>query len=144
MSLSQDGSKNRQLFRFCASNAKLQTCTGVLGMVRDMPGNHKGIINATAVAYERFATRLDGAPEHGDAREARAHLKLKPPMADAELERHLREITRVRNTDAAWNELLAGKEASRTPGPCSADARPLLPNLAVVNRDKAHASRRLA
>ena len=66
-----------------------------------------------------------------------------PTQVNETLLQQLRtKATQVWNTDAGADELLAGKEA-KLYGPRSADVAPILPALKVVNRDRAHASRRV-
>ena len=135
MTLSQDGSKGRQLARFTASNRKLHTRSGVFCMKWSPCQAAHVIVDTTRKFYSSMATRLCGAPPRPGTSQCRAD----PPGVDKKLMEHMLSITHIWNTDAAPNELLAGQEASRT---SSSDVKPLLPNLRFVDRDRAHACRR--
>jgi len=83
MTLSQDGSKGRQLSRFTASNSRLETCSGVFCLKFSPCGDHKSIIATTSAMYSTFATRLHGAPSRGDWFDKPA-----PPVTDEALKQH--------------------------------------------------------
>ena len=57
MTLTQDGSDGRQLYRFCAAGGDAQVCSGVMGLVRCAKGSHKGILEAKELCYKRLATK---------------------------------------------------------------------------------------
>eukprot|EP00959_Pyramimonas_sp_CCMP1952_P413954 8672977-Pyramimonas_sp.AAC.1 len=140
LTLSQDASKGRQLARFWVADKSLVTHSGVFAM-RLMPhGSSVSILETTKKMFAQFATRYAGAPER---RRGDASLKPStPPSLDIKLEAHCRAIVHVWNTDAAENEILAGKESARTCLPNGQEITPMFHNLRFINRDRAHASRR--
>ena len=96
----------------------------------------------TVQMYEKMCTPYSGAP----VRHSGKGCLSKPDnlcSLDAELCDRLRtEATQVWNTDAGADELLAGREA-KVRGPSSQDVQSVLPALRLVNRDRAHGSRRV-
>jgi hypothetical protein len=123
VTLSQDGSASRQLARFTAANTSLCTRSGVLGMIRDAPAGHKGILWATEQFFERFAT-----PRFGAA--LRPSAKPIGTTFDLTFNQHCRDIVHVWNTDAAAEDILSGKVAKtqvvlqrRTPHPAKHPVR---------------------
>ena len=100
--------------------------------VATVPGRHS-LNPATAPRPKNPATA---------ARPKKPPRTVSNPSCDPLLVDHMQSIIQVWNTDAAADELLAGPQAP-TWMPSSDAARPLLPNLRYVNRDCAHASRRV-
>jgi hypothetical protein len=96
-------------------------------------------VKATQKAISEFCTPLHGAPYAN--RYLRADFT---PRLDYALYETVRKSFEIWNTDAASEELLSGKEAKRMSfvGDDNVDV-PLLPNIQIINRDKAHASRRV-
>ena len=103
-------------------------------MIRCAGGGHKTILTATDDMFRRIATPFVGAPARQKGNVGHS--------LDLDLYNCIRERTTVWNSDAAADEQLAGQE-SKIWSPSSDDVRPLLPSLKFVNRDKAHASRRV-
>ena len=141
ISLNQDASNSRMLARYTATNDRLMTRSGVLGMVRDYGSGHKANLEATKRLIEEFSTPLLHAPPRADPRDGRMHLAPLPPTCNNHLAQHIMNTIEIWNTDAAQDEVLAGQEA-HVRGPAAAHIRPLLPALRFVNRDRCHASRR--
>merc|ERR1711884_583932 len=86
---------------------------------------------ATKLTFTRFCTSFEAVPT----------LDPSPKLFDTKLLSHLRRIARVWNTDAANDELLTGQELR-----CVVDpqyGQPFLPSIDLINRDRAHASRRV-
>ncbi|CAE6949012.1 unnamed protein product [Symbiodinium sp. CCMP2456] len=137
VTLSMDVAKTRLLVRFSAVTAELVVRRGVLGMRRSKETGHQNILGLLKSILANAATSLCGAPLNGDS-----PVK-EEPWLDHDLYEHLRSITVVWNSDAAGDEMLAAQESQRTPASLD-DLLPLFPNLTFVNRDKAHASRRVA
>ena len=133
--LSQDAAKGRLLVRFMNADEELHTRSGILGLQRNYGSGHKCTVKATQKAISDFCTPLHGAP-YGRA-------DFTPRLDDA-LYETVRKSFEIWNTDAASEELLSGKEAKRMSfvGDDNVDV-PLLPNIQIINRDKAHASRRV-
>jgi hypothetical protein len=143
ITLSQDAAKGRLLARYVASDEKLSVRAGVLGMVR-MNGGHKSVLQATEKIMKDFCTSNCNAPP-SDSRVERSHLSIEAKKASVyndELYKQLQNTIHVWNTDAGSDELLAGQEAN-VAGLESSFVSPLLPALKFVNRDRAHASRRV-
>ena len=128
-----DGSYYRQLARFWAATDALDTRAGIFGMVRDGGTGHKAVLAMTMDMYRDMCTPLMGAPNVADDR---------AKMLNKDLFDHILDTTEVWNTDAGSDEVLAGKEA-KLHGPSAADVAPMLPGLKVINRDRAHACRRV-
>ena len=139
MTLSQDVSNSRQLARFWGATDTLEVRAGILGMARDGGTGHKAILRKTLSTLEDFCTPYRGAPPRGPSGGDRRV----PAQRMDDLYNHIRnEATEVWNTDAGADEILAGKEA-KLYGPRAADVAPILPALKMINRDRAHASRRV-
>ncbi|CAE7359310.1 unnamed protein product [Symbiodinium microadriaticum] len=137
VTLSMDVAKTRLLVRFSAVTAELVVRRGVLGMKRSKETGHQSILGLLKSILANAATSLCGAPLNGNS-----PVK-EEPWLDHDLYEHLRSTTVVWNSDAAGDEMLAAQESQRTPASLD-DLLPLFPNLTFVNRDKAHASRRVA
>ena len=136
ISFSQDAAETRHLVRFASVDSNMTSTTGVLGMLRDGAAGHKAILRATDAVIRQASTPLHGAPRKPcDTRSPQT-------VCDDGLYKHIRENVILWNSDAGPDELLAGSEALVW-APSAQDVRPLLPNLRFVNRDKAHASRRV-
>ena len=134
LTLSLDEAKTRLLVRFTCVGKRLQVHRGVLGMHRSKATGHKSVIESLDHVLRNACTDLvEHPPPAGNL----------DPTFHSDLYEHLRSITRVWNSDAGPDEMLAAKEVQKIPLSMD-DLRPLLPNIVLVNRDKAHASRRVA
>ncbi len=140
IAISQDATGTRHLIRFCSVAQGLERHRGILGMVRDSGTGHKAIMHATDSVFRAAATSLAGAPPRNGNNDTTRCCTCKPHL-DSELYMHIRLHSRIWNSDAASDERLAARE-SRTWQPKADDVRPLLPNLQLINKDKAHACRR--
>lgn len=133
-SLLQDGRHRSLLVKLVATNANLEVRSIVLGLQRDYGSCNKAVQAATIQAIQAFCIEGRGAPM--------TPVKADDPGGDGTLDRDLfkRILSRVEMfvADGAADEQLAGRELQQ---PSSGGAPPL-PNLRVVLRDKAHASRR--
>ena len=138
MTLSLDACKTRLLCRYTAVTSSLETQSGILGCYRSKATGHKAVLHGVETVYRAASTALHDPPLEPRKNEAKA-----PPSFDEDLYEHLRKITRVWNSDAGPDEMLAAQESERVQVSVD-DVRPLLPKLALINRDKAHASRRVA
>jgi hypothetical protein len=133
IALHQDEKKPRLLLRFTASADSLETRDGFLAIARDIGTGSRNVRDATEKALRRFCTLGLGAPP-------RCKDKSFSGVFDASLFDQLRGKVELYNADAAADEQLAG-EYCRTV-PLKNDLQPLFPNLRLVVKDKAHASRR--
>lgn len=130
--LIRDERNGRLLCRWRASTPDLQARAGVMGVCKALPGSDAEAINeATGRIINRFCTTFCGAPRA---------TRLPAPVLDTALERHIRDRIEIVVTDAAANELLAGNQGRGRRGACGQPE--LTPNLMLVARDHAHASRR--
>ena len=134
LTLSLDEAKTRLLVRFACVGKRLQVHRGVLGMHRSKATGHKSVMESLDHILRNSCTYLHGHPPPTGKTE---------PTFHEDLYEHLRSITRVWNSDAGPDEMLAAKEVQKIPL-SKDDLSPLLPNIILVNRDKAHASRRVA
>ena len=135
VTLSMDGAQTRLLCRFSAVNDRLEVQRGVLGMRRSKAIGHAALLTLLDLILKDAWTDLGGAALNGQ-------LPVKEdPVLDQDLYQHLRSRVVVWNSDAAGDEMLAAQESQRVPASL-ADLHPLFPNLTLVNRDRAHASRR--
>ena len=103
------------------------------GRRRDYGSSNVAIQRATKDIIQSMSTVGARPPPRGVVGK-----KTLRPRLDGALERHLYTSIEMFAADGAADEQLAGRELQR-PGPGRAA---LLPNLRVVLRDKAHASRR--
>ena len=133
--LSLDEADTRLLVRYTAVDVHLQEQSGVLGMERSKDTGHQNVLKCLDRVLRTAATTLPNAPAvaGGEVKEQ--------PTFDERFYNHLRRIVFMWNSDAGPDEVLASKEAHRLPL-SQAELLPLLPNLVIVNRDRAHASRR--
>ena len=143
LTLSLDAAETRLLVRFTGVTPELEVMSGVLGMTRSKETGHRAIVQQLREVIKGAATSLRGAPV-----EAGQSATKTGPQFDEDLFNRICKAVRVWNSDAAPDEMLAAKtaqECEARPNVIAADdVRPLLPNLTIVNRDKAHASRRVA
>jgi hypothetical protein len=129
--LIRDERAGRLLIRWRASTAGLESRAGIIGVCKGMPSSEAEAINqATGHAINKFCTSRFGMPRA---------TRLPAPFVDTALERHIRDRIEIIVTDAAANELLAGNQGRGRRGAGDPD---LTPNLMLVARDHAHASRR--
>ena len=131
VTLMQDGRGKHVLIRATASNSKLQTMTGTIGIVE----SHGGATNlslATLDALTTFCTPYWGKPSAASDSGCQ-------PKPDVDFLRHLGSIVTWWYTDAAYDEYAAG-EMLRLP---ASSGGKLFTNLKVIGREKAHASRRV-
>ncbi len=136
ISICMDGCKTRHMIRYVAVTPNLDVESGVLGLKRSKRTGHQTILQLTEAILRDAATMLAHAPV-----EAGTEAVKTPPTFDQTLYDTLRRNIQVWTSDAAADEQLAAKEA-QVWRPCAGDVRPLLPNICLVIREKAHASRR--
>jgi hypothetical protein len=123
-----DARNGSLLVRLAAADAQLNTRSMVLGLKHQYGSRAEHAQKAVMAVIQDMCTGGRGAPgRQGNV------------MCDADLAEHIRQIVEVFAADAASDEQLAGRELQSP-----ADGGPaMLPNLKIVVRDKAHASRRL-
>jgi len=132
-SLMADARGGSLLVRLAASDVQLNTRAMTLGLKHHYGSANEDAQKAIMTVIADMSTSHRGAPPRGWG--------LPQPLAeyDANLAAHVAEIVEVFTADAASDEQLAGRELQH---PSSGSPSPL-PNLKLVIRDKAHASRRL-
>ena len=131
IAISQDAADTRHLVRFVACSPELDTLSGILGMVRVTSGGHAAVLGATRDVSQAVATPWNGSPTQTQA-----------AVFDEGFYQHMRHHTFVWTSDAGRDELKAAFEA-RVWKPSVESGQGLLPRLEFVNRDKAHAARRV-
>ena len=131
--LSQDARQTSLMVRLAASTRDVEQRVFTLGIITTL-GGASNLCMATIEALEKFCTPGHGMPvynRHGGAAAGSQGF-------DKELLKHLCSIITWWYSDAASEELSAGEMLT-----VSAAARQLFPNLKIIGRDKAHASRRV-
>jgi hypothetical protein len=142
-SLLQDARQRTLLLRLVATNSELQTRHLVLGLERDYGSGASAVQSATVQAMRNLCTVRGqppgrrGSPPGSDGPDGPSGQPARGGL-DAGLFEHLTSIIEVFAADAALDEQIAGREMQDPSG----SNRPDLPNLRLVLRDKAHASRR--
>ena len=129
--LMQDGRGKHLLVRAVACNEKLDVATATLSLVLTQ-GGATNLCVATLKALEDFCTPGLGRPHN------KAHPDVPASVLNKVLLKKLSTAFRWWFTDAAYDEFAAGELLFSVP-----EARGLFPNLRVVGREKAHASRRV-
>lgn len=124
ISLMRDARKNCLAIRFVAVDAGLNVRAGLLGIIPACGSRSEALAEATNKAIILMATDLADMPQ---------------AKKDADLETYIKERVHMLTTDAASDEVLASELMRK---PLLLSMRPITPNLQVVLRDKAHASRR--
>ena len=130
VTLLQDGRGKHVLVRACACNDELESVTGTLSLVSTQ-GGATNLCIATLTALEEFCTPGFGRP-------GKPNPKAPPPQLDKSLLEKLCGAVTWWFTDAAYDEFAAGELLFSLP-----EAKAMFPNLRVVGREKAHASRRV-
>ncbi|CAE7557490.1 ngoBVM, partial [Symbiodinium necroappetens] len=130
-----DERKGRLLLRFRASQANLQTLSGVIGYL-PVDGTAEGVSEGTQRAIRTFCQPFTELPRSS---------AIDTPPRDSSCECRIRQKTNILVTDAAPSELLAseqlrGRRAIATEGDV---VEPALPGVRLVGRDAAHATTRL-
>ena len=138
MTLSLDGAKTRLLVRYASVTKDLAIARGVLGMGRSSATGHAAVLKLLSVIMQNAATDLAHAPPEAGQTSCKSE-----PTFDEKLYEHIRSSVVVWNSDAAGDEMLAAQESQRL-AMSPSTAQSLLPNLTFVNRDRTHASRRVA
>ena len=138
ISLARDARQQRLLLRFASTDSKLDISSGFLGMTKHQGDKAGDLVQSTRLALRRVATENGKPPRwYGGPR----------PKLDTALLKHISDTVEIMTTDAASNELLAGdvsrgrRDLEVEIGGGSGTA--LFKNLKLVQRDHAHAFRRL-
>ena len=127
--LTQDGRGKHLLVMLNACSEALETKNVCISLVATQ-GGATNLCLATIRAIEELCTPGYGRPGKPAGSP--------PDEADANLLNHLTSIITWWLTDAAYDECAAGELLTS-----SAEARAAFPNLKVVGRERAHASRRI-
>ena len=126
VTLMRDVRHGRMALRFMAVDKRLRTRSGLMSWLPVDDGSGAGMLRLTSQGLTRFATTCVAST--------------KAATLHAEIRKHIRRVTHTMSVDSAINEVNASKMMRRP----MLDTMPALtPNLAVVNRDQAHRSRRI-
>ncbi len=125
VALARDARKSRLAIRFVAVNSKLQTRSGLLGLAPDFGTGSAAITRATANLLREFSTKYVGT--------ASANLI-------SGLHTAVRNNVHMITVDAATDEVLSAEMMRK---PLLGMMSTTTPNLRIVLRDKAHATRRI-
>ena len=132
VSISSDERNGRLLVKYAASDDQLNVQYGCMALLRDAGGSAYDIAAAVHKAVERFCTR----------RVLHPGLNAGKPRRECNLpvQEHIRDRIEMFTADGAANEQLAARLLH--PGSSRSNCQKL-PNLSMILRDKAHATRRL-
>jgi len=132
VTLARDERAQRLLVRYAACGTSLQLERGMLGLAKGFGTGAEAITEATEGLLRRVCTQKHGCPNRNIQ-----------PVLDEDLPQHIKNRIEVLVVDAAADELLSGDigRGRRTAAAELTDAQ-LTPNLLLVARDRAHASRR--
>ncbi len=137
MTIHSDASKGRLVLRGQMCGKSLiphHVVLGTANLADDFPSSAWGLASAVATSLRDLATPLKGVAAVG----GRA-----PGKVDEELLVHTCEIVEVINTDAAYDEQLAGKLLSHgAGGPGEDQLGRVFRNLVLLGKDKPHGARR--
>ena len=140
-SLSQDAKAPNLSVMFTACNDALARKGGLLRMVDTRPWKDKfaeNVANQTLVAILRMCTPCCNSPRYATNRK-RDHTS----QPDLHLAATVLQSIEVYNADAEGTEQLAGRMLKRRKLDDGFLEEPYLQNLKIVNKDKAHAVRRI-
>ena len=135
MSIARDERHGRLALRFIACDQRLQVRQGRLGQARHFGTGAHAITAATREALVRATTRNAHLPASFSAI---IHGRVSPEPDEAALDR-VTTNTRMVSTDSAMDEINSVRDMKSSPD----GTPPILPNLEVIGRDKAHGSRRM-
>lgn len=134
ITICRDERAQRLLIRYSSCDSALRVDRGMLAMAKKFGTGADQITQATASALSRFCTKCHGCPNQNVG-----------SVLDEDLLQHIKNHIEVLVVDAAADELLSGNigRGRRSAAVELSDAN-LTPNLILVARDRAHASRRRA
>lgn len=134
ITICRDERAQRLLIRYSSCDSALRVDRGMLGMAKNFGTGADQITQATASVLSRFCTKCHGCPNQNIE-----------PKLDEDLLQHIKSHIEVVVVDAAADELLSSNigRGRRSAAVELSDAK-LTPNLILVARDRAHASRRRA
>ena len=133
MSIALDERDGRLLIKYAASNAQLEVRYGCLALLRDAGSNAYEIAAAVHKAVANFCTRR---VLHPGLNAGKAKVE-----QNRSTQQHIRGCIEMCTADGAANEQLAAKLLH--PASLRNSLSQKLPNLRLILRDRAHATRRL-
>ena len=133
VSIMLDERHGRLLIKYAATNKNLDVRVGCLALMRDAGATSIDVVNAVHSAVARFCTR--GKVHPGINKSTRN------VDANSTVQEYIRQRVEMFTADGAANEQLAGKMLH--PTSLRGDLETKLPNMRLVIRDKAHATRRI-
>ena len=137
MSIATDERNGRLLVKYAASNDNLDVQYGCLALLRDAGSNAHDIAAAVHRAVSSFCTRRAIHPALNTPRAQLNHCG----QCNASLQKHILDRIEMFTADGAANEQLAAKMLH--PASLRSSLCQKLPNLRMILRDRAHATRRL-
>jgi hypothetical protein len=134
ISIALDERNGRLLLKYAAANRQLDVRSGCFALLRDAGATARDVASAVHQAVARFCTRRE---LHRGLNAGRNR-----PVPNLDTQEHIRQHIEMFTADGAANEQLAGRllHPSSLRGGPGVDK---LPNLRLVLRDKAHATRRI-
>ena len=132
VSIMLDERNGRLLIKYSASNKNLDVRVGCLALMRDAGATSVDVVNAVHNAVARFCTR---GKRHPGINKISQKINTNPNVQEC-----IRQRIEMFTADGAANEQLAGKMLHPT---SLRGNKTKLPNLRLVIRDKAHATRRI-
>ncbi len=142
ISIHQDVAGKRLLIKFVAATPSLEYSYGVLGAchVLDSDRGADGIALATKKTIQSFCTPLDGLNYDFVVPRKRESIE-KSHGVCVELENHICQCIEMYDTDAARDEMVAGRLLSTSNIVDGLDG--YLPNVLIYKKDSTHAVKRL-
>ena len=140
MTLSQDKRGTRLLSRWRAATPELEMKSGTLALSREVANVFQGLMGADSTRKATM-TMLMKAVTSGTP-PCRSTTTTEQPQPDVKEYKHLTEIIEVFAADAAADEQNVGRQLGKTLAITPDVLEPVLPNLYIVAKDKAHAARR--
>ena len=134
VNLLRDERHSRLLVRFRCADSEGVRHVGVLGQSRIVHSTATQITMTTKEMLDKFCTQNYGLPDSDHA-----------PINDPELYDHIRTSIHALTVDAAGNEIAAGENmmSASSSTAHAVDEEAWAPNMTIIVRDKAHASRRV-
>lgn len=135
INLLRDERHSRLLVRFRCANLQAERSIGVIGQAKVVKSTATNLTEATKSLFLDFCTKNHGVPYHPNPSEVMA--------LDNDLLEHMCACVHALTVDAAGNEVASGENMRSSKSVTADNAKAFTPNLQVIIRDKAHASRRI-
>ena len=139
MTLAQDKRGTRLLARWRACSPDLELRCGTFSLARELPDVFAGVLGADST---RKATMMMIMKTVTPTCPPLLNGKVAQMETNVQEYKHLTNIIEVFAADGAADEQLVGRQLSKVLAVTPDTLEPILPNLLVVVKDKAHAARR--